>query len=114
MDDESSSPKGSSSIVYKCFITNNGDTRNESDEKEYDDDDKGDEDISVINFKCKLAKDHEGSHSNLATRYDAVSIEQSSRETDPSYIAHIESENAMLKNLVEKLKIEKSSSTRKI
>jgi hypothetical protein len=50
MDDESSSPKGSSFIVYKCFITNNGDTRNESDEKEYDDDDKGDEDISVINF----------------------------------------------------------------
>jgi hypothetical protein len=59
---------------HKCLTANN-DSGDESVEEEYDDDNKDDEEINTIDFKCKLAKEHEGSHSNFVTRSDVVSIE---------------------------------------
>jgi hypothetical protein len=64
-----------SSIVYKCFITNNVDSGSESNEDEYEDNIKYDKETSIIDFKCKLTKGHEGYHDNLVPMYDAIPIE---------------------------------------
>ena len=53
-----------------------------------------------------LTKEHEDSHGDLVTRYDAISFEQSSEINDIAYIDQIKNRNAMFKNLVEKLKVE--------
>jgi hypothetical protein len=69
------------------FLAANNDSGCRSDnEEEYVDDTEDDEEINNIDFKCKLAKEHEGSYSNLVTRYDVVSIEQSSKINDVSYM----------------------------
>lgn len=52
-----------------------------------------------------MTKEREGSHSDLVTRYDDVLFEQSSEINDISY-NQVENENVMLKDLVEKLKVE--------
>jgi hypothetical protein len=75
----SASPKGSFSTFYKCSVTTNVDSGNESDdEEEYEDDIEDDEEISIIEHECKLTKEHEGSRGNLVPRYDEISIGQSS------------------------------------
>jgi hypothetical protein len=99
-NDESTWPTCSSPTSHKCLTANN-DSGDESDEEEeeYDDDSKDDEEINIIDFKCKLAKEHEGSHSNFVTRYDVVSIEYSSKINDVSYIGKIENENAIVRKM---------------
>jgi hypothetical protein len=74
-----------------------------NDEEGYEGDCDDDDEKNIIKSECKLTKGHEGSHDNLVPRYDAISIEQSNGVNYLLYIAHIENQNALLKDLVDKL-----------
>jgi uncharacterized small protein (DUF1192 family) len=74
------------------------------------------EGVLAIKSQCfeELTKEHEElkcSHVDLVQRYETISIEQ---DNSLYCIAHLVNRNALLKDQVEKLKVEKFSFSRKI